>query len=156
MVDAGSKKRLDKLNLKAEDLFKEVNVMIKEYLKSSSDINLTLGNEQQKIEAIFNEVASKVKAVDSSMEGMVNAELQKNLKGLKNIEGRLIKAEKKKQEVSVNQITNLKDKLFPNSSLQERHDNLFSVLLFYGEDVIDELINQLNPLEKEFVILSAE
>ena len=82
------------------------------------------------------------------------AELQKSLKSIKNIENRLIKAEKKKEEVGVNQIKNLKEKLFPNNSLQERHDNLISILLFYGGGVIEDLIQNINPLEKEFTILS--
>ena len=87
---------------------------------------------------------------------MVKSELQKSLKSLKNIEGKLIKSEKKKEEVSVSQIQTIQEKLFPNNSLQERHDNLISILLFYGVDVIDELVSQLEPLEKEFTLLSIE
>ena len=76
------------------------------------------------------------------------------LKSLKNIEGRLIKSEKKREAVSVNQIQNIKEKLFPNASLQERHDNITSLLLSLGIGMIDELVDQLDPLSKEFTILS--
>ena len=47
----------------------------------------------------------------------------------------------------------MKEKLFPNGSLQERHNNLVLLLLLEGFDVIDKLSPYLNPLEQEFVIL---
>ena len=156
VVDGGSSKRLNKLGLTATDLFKDVDVLIKEYIKKTSEITLELREEEDRLEAVFNEIADKAKSIDPSMEPMVKAEFQKSIKALKNIEGRLIKAEKKKGEVAVGQITNLKEKLFPKGSLQERHDNMISLLLFYGEDVVEELLNQLNPLDKQFIILSAE
>ena len=87
---------------------------------------------------------------------MIKSELQKSIKTLKKLEDRLIKAEKKKEAIAVDQINNLKNKLFPNNALQERHDSLISLLLFYGEDVIEELINKLNPLDKNLLILTAE
>jgi len=156
LIDKGSEKRLSKLEIKSTELFKPTDELINNYLKKGASIILELKEEEKTVEAVFEDMAKKAGSIDPSLEPMVKAELQKSLKSLKNIENRLIKAEKKKEEVAVNQIKNLKEKLFPNSSLQERNDNIISLLLFYGEDVIAELINQLHPLDKEFVILSAE
>ncbi len=155
-VDKGSAKKLAKLGLESSDLFKATDVLIKEYLKNSSDIVLELDQERKALESVFDTVVERASGVDVSLVPMIKAELQKSLKSVKNIEGRLIKSAKKKEEVSVVQIQNLKDKLFPNNSLQERHDNLISLLLFYGEDVIENLINTINPLEKEFTLLISE
>ncbi len=80
-------------------------------------------------------------------------ELQKTLKTIQNIEGRLIKAEKQKEEVTINQIKNIKEKLFPKGSLQERQDNLTLLFLLMGFDAIDLLMAKLNPLEQEFKII---
>jgi len=126
------------------------------YAKKGAKIVLDLKKEEQEVVAIFEDIVNKAGTIDQSLQPFVKAELQKNIKSLKNIESRLIKAEKQKEEVAVNQIKNLKDKLFPNGSLQERHDNLTSLLLFYGEDVIDELLNHLHSLDKEFIVLEAE
>lgn len=155
-VDNGTSKKLDKLGIELTELFSETEILIKKYLKKGASITLELREEETTIESIFEDIVVKAGSIDASLQPMIKAELQKSLKSLKNIEGRLIKAEKQKEEVSVNQIKNLKEKLFPSGSLQERHDNVISLLLFYGEDVIEELLGQLNPLEKEFVILSAE
>ena len=50
----------------------------------------------------------------------------------------------------------MKEKVFPNNLLQEMHENLISLMLFYGEEVIEDLLKNLNPLEKEFTILSVD
>jgi bacillithiol biosynthesis cysteine-adding enzyme BshC len=155
-IDKGSSKRISKLGLAPTDLFKETDTLIKEYLKKGAKIVLDLRKEEQEVVAIFEDIVNKAGTIDQSLQPFVKAELQKNIKSLKNIESRLIKAEKQKEEVAVNQIKNLKDKLFPNGSLQERHDNLTSLLLFYGEGVVDDLVDHLQPLDKEFVILTAE
>ncbi|NQX97132.1 MAG: bacillithiol biosynthesis BshC, partial [Flavobacteriales bacterium] len=155
-VDKGSNKRLTKLGLSTTDLFQDTETLIKNYLKSGSEIILELHEEEKIVEAVFNDIVDKAGAIDASLQPMIKAELQKSLKSLKNIESRLIKAEKQKEAIAVNQIKNIKDKLFPNNSLQERHDNFISLMLFYGVDVIDELIEHLHPLEKEFVILEVD
>jgi len=155
-VDKGSDKKLGKLGLSTSDLFQDTEILIKAYLKNGAEIILELKEEEKCIEAVFEDIVVKAGTIDPSLQPMIKAELQKSLKSIKNIENRLIKAEKKKEEVAVNQIRNVKEKLFPNNSLQERHDNFISLLLFYGVGVIDELINELQPLDKQFTILIAE
>lgn len=155
-IDKGNDKRLSKLGIEAKDLFNDADALIKKYLKKEAEIVLDLKQEEKDLVDIFESIIDKSGAIDQSLQSSVKAELQKNINSLKSIESRLIKAEKQKQAVSVNQITTIKDKLFPTDSLQERHDNLISLILFYGEDVIDELVQQLHPLDKQFVILTAE
>ena len=155
-VDKGSSQKLQKLGLEATDLFTKTEVLIKDYLKEGAEIVLDLKKEEEDVVAIFEDIINKAGIIDQSLQPFVKAELQKNIKSLKNIEGRLIRAEKQKEEVSVNQIRNIKEKLFPNGSLQERHDNLMSILLFYGEGVVDELLNELSPLDKQFLIILGE
>ena len=153
-VDKGSSQKLQKLGFMVTDLFSDAEDLIKEYLKKGSEIILELKEEEKTIETTFNDIVQKAGGIDASLQPMIKAELQKSLKSLKSIESRLIKAEKKKEEVAVNQIMNLKEKLFPHNALQERQDNIISIFLFYGEDVVEVLINQLNPLDKEFTVFS--
>jgi len=155
-IDKGSAKCISKLGIKETDLFMDKDSIVKNYLKKNSDLVLELKDEEERIEVLFEDIIQKAGKVDVTLQPMIKAELQKSLKALKNIEQRLMKAEKQKQEVTVNQIKNLKEKLFPNNSLQERHDNVITLLLFYGKDVIDELVNHLHPLEKQFSILEQE
>lgn len=153
IVDAGSKKKLDKIGVSISQLFGDTDSFIKNFLKDGSSIVLDLKKEEEEITKIFDEMVHKAEIIDVTLKPMISAELQKSLKAIQNIEARLIKAEKQKEEVTVNQLKNVKEKLFPNGSLQERHDNLILLFLLSGFEVVDKLVENLNLLEQEFVIL---
>lgn len=153
IVDEGSKKRLDKIGVSVNQLFGDTDLFINQFLKEGAEVVLDLKNEENEIASIFNEMITKAEKIDATLKPMISAELQKTLKTIQNIEGRLIKAEKQKEEVTINQIKNIKEKLFPKGSLQERQDNLILLFLLLGLDAIDQLVPQLNPLDQEFKII---
>lgn len=153
LVDEGSKKRLDKIGVSVQQLFGDTYLLINQFLKENSEEILDLKKEESEIAQVFTEMMNKVDKIDATLKPMISAELQKTLKSIQNIEGRLIKAEKQKEEVTVNQIRNIKDKFFPKGTLQERHDNLILLFLLLGFNAIDEMVEQLNPIEQEFKII---
>ena len=65
----------------------------------------------------------------------------------------MLKAEKQRQETSVNQIKKLKEKLFPGNGLQERHDNFIPFYIKQGTDFIATLKKELDPLQLQFTVL---
>ena len=73
---------------------------------------------------------------------------------LKTIEEKVIRAKKKKNENEVNQILKLKEKLFPNNSLQERIENFIPFYLRYGNTFFDELLLNIDPFDQRFIILT--
>ena len=54
---------------------------------------------------------------------------------------------KKKREL-------IKEKLFPGNGLQERHDNFIPLFMRYGLGILDLFIEELNPLEERFLVIS--
>lgn len=153
LVDESNKKRLDKIGVSVTQLFGNPDLFIKDFLKQGAEIILDLKKEESEIELIFTELKNKADKIDSTLSPMISAELHKTLKSIQNIEARLIKAEKQKEEVTVNQLINIKEKLFPKGSLQERQENLTLLFLLNGFDTIEKLIQILNPLEQEFIII---
>ena len=93
------------------------------------------------------------KATDKSFIGAVKAQKKKQLKGLDNLEKRLLKAEKRVHQDLVNRIAELQDELFPKQSLQERNTNFSEFYLEYGDDLIPKLKSALKPLQGEFTII---
>jgi bacillithiol biosynthesis cysteine-adding enzyme BshC len=154
IIDGGSQKKIDKLELTTEQLFLPLDDLVKSYLKEGAEIALDLKVEERGVELVFEDIVKKAGKIDPTLQPMIKAELQKSLKSLQNIEARLIKAEKQKEQVAINQIKGIKEKLFPNGSLQERKDNFLYAYLLLGDSFIDELVEQLNPFEQEFVVLS--
>jgi uncharacterized protein YllA (UPF0747 family) len=69
------------------------------------------------------------------------------------LQNRLLKAEKQKQDVSLQQIEQLKLQLFPEGNLQERVDNFMNWYAKSGSEIIKALIECLCPVEQEFVVL---
>ncbi len=144
--------KFEKLALAPIDLFKPSHVLKDEYIKAHTDGEIELEAEKAAIHETYQQVAQKANEVDQSLEGFVGAEENKALKSLENIEKRLKKSEENKQKNELNQLLSLKDKLFPDGKLQERHDNFLN---FYinQPDFITELRKKFDPLSFQMNIL---
>lgn len=153
-LDQGMTKKMDKLNLSVKDIFTETESLIKFFLKKSSDEPLHLKPEKASLEDLFNGIAKKIKLIDPTLEATVLAEGAKQQKSLENLEGKLMRAEKQKHEIAVNQIRSLKEKLFFSNGLQERRENFLSFYVKYGRTFFEILKEHLDPLEKGFVVIS--
>jgi uncharacterized protein YllA (UPF0747 family) len=108
------------------------------------------------LKEIFDRLAAKATAIDPTLEKAVRAEEVKAAGNLEQWESRLIRAEKQKHEVILNQIRAGKEKLFPGNGLQERHDNFMHYLLKYGDAFVEELSKNMEPFDAGFVILEEE
>ena len=84
---------------------------------------------------------------------LVKAQEKKQLKGLEQLEKRLLKAQKKKYKEQLERILSLRISLFPKESLQERVDNFSEYMIHTQGLLIEMLIKHLNPFDFRFVIL---
>lgn len=75
---------------------------------------------------------------------------------MENIEARINKSLKQKNEIHLNQIEKLKNQLFPNNSLQERVENFSSYYAEFGKDFINELINSFDVYQKQFLVIELD
>ena len=91
---------------------------------------------------------------DTSFYGAVAAREQKQIKGLSNLEKRLLKAEKRKHAVQLEKALKLKAALFPQNTLQERHSNFSSFYSLYGPTFLKSLRAGFQPFQQGFYILS--
>ncbi|MCB0705048.1 MAG: bacillithiol biosynthesis cysteine-adding enzyme BshC [Saprospiraceae bacterium] len=152
-IDKGSQSKRLSLGMEVTDLFEEVETYIKKYVKGQSDEPLSIQSEKNELVALFDSVRTKASAIDKSLEGAVEAEKARQLKSMDNLEQRILRAEKQKHEIAIQQIRNLSDKLFPGRGLQERHDNFMGIYLKHGDAMLDLLVEQLDPMDKDFLIL---
>jgi bacillithiol biosynthesis cysteine-adding enzyme BshC len=151
--DEKSMTQISKLGFEMKDIFRDVDVLIKEFIIKNSSDSLSLKEEEEKLTKIFNEISGKAISIDSTLKSTVEAEMQKSINSIKNIESKLMRAEKQKQETSVNQIKKLKDKYLPEGVLQERYDNFIPFYLKSGKDFIKDLKDAFVPFEFEMVIV---
>ena len=142
--------KIARLDLHIQDLFLKRTPLINKKIRQISNIELDLQSFKDKLEDQFSELEALVSQTDRSFEGAVAAQRQKQFKGIDVLEKRLLLAQKKKLVDHVERLSVLHESLFPGDSLQERQMNFFEFYLIYGQDLLPELFNLLDPLEQEF------
>ncbi|MEM6395048.1 MAG: bacillithiol biosynthesis cysteine-adding enzyme BshC [Bacteroidota bacterium] len=153
-LDRGSQKKLDKLELSVSDLTEEADLIIRRFVDEQSENELSLADEQAQLQSLFDSIAEKAQQIDPTLSKAVLAEHARQAKTIENLEGRLRRTEKQRFDTAMNQIRGLRDKLFPNNGLQERYDNFLGIYLQEGEEMLDRLVEELNPLERGLVVIS--
>ena len=145
----------ESLGLEIKDLFLDNDILHRKYLKRRCDFNLN--DEINKIREVYVDILKKVKIInDSSMNQFVESEMKKQIKLIKKIEKKHLKAMKYKHKSCIKTINKIKEKLFPANTLQERVDNIFSCYLNHEKEFIDLLFKEINVLDSNFLILFSE
>ena len=146
-------KKADKLGLNWSDLFSKQSKLTNKKTAQLSKFPIDFSTQKEFLGKQFEVLLELAKKTDKSFEGAVKAQEAKQIKGLKNLEKRLLKAQKRKYSEELKQIIDLQNELFPNKSLQERQANFSEFYLENGEDLIPLLIKQLKPLNTNFDII---
>ena len=151
-----SKKQVEKckkLKMSIIDLFENPVNLKQLYLRKNSKITIDLTIQKNIIKENFSHFYELTKLTDKSFLGAVKAQETKQIKGIENLEKRLIRAEKRVHLDKLLRLINLKNELFPNDSFQERQVN-FSTFFNPNEfDFVNVLIKNIDPFKKEFLIL---
>lgn len=143
-----------KLNITNKELFLKQHELINKKVRQISNIDIDFSPQKEHLVEQFRQMYDLAEKTDPTFLGAVKAQEVKQLKGLENLEKRLLKAQKRKLEDEVTRITDLQNQLFPNQSLQERHHNFSEFYLEYGDKFITELFRELQPLDHNFKIIS--
>ncbi|QBN18328.1 bacillithiol biosynthesis cysteine-adding enzyme BshC [Flavobacterium nackdongense] len=146
-------KKADKLGLSWADLFAKQGDLVNRKTAELSEFPIDLSIQKDFLKNQFHYLNSLALKTDKSFAGAVKAQEAKQLKGLENLEKRLLKAQKRKHSETLERLTDLQNELFPNKSLQERQANFSEFYLEYGPDLIHNLKQRLQPLETSFEII---
>ena len=147
-------KKLKKLDVSIEDIFLKRDALINKKVREISNIDIDFSIQKNQLKQQFENLFNLAKKTDKSFLGAIKAQEIKQLKGLDNLEKRLLKAQKRKLSDEVGRMTDIQNELFPNGNLQERNTNFSEFYLEYGEQLIPNLIENLKPLKNEFTILT--
>jgi bacillithiol biosynthesis cysteine-adding enzyme BshC len=147
--------KMEKLGLNWSDIFQNQQTLVNEKTKEFSDLTIDFSEQKAFLKNQFEALYSIANKTDKSFIGAVKAQEVKQLKGLENLEKKLLKAEKRIYTEKLERIIQLQNELFPNQSLQERKSNFAD---FYNE--IDNfeaffslLYIDLQPLKQNFSLV---
>ena len=147
-------KKADKLHLSWADLFSNQQELFTKKTKEFSKFNLDFSEQKEHLKQQFEKLLLIANQTDKSFIGAVKAQQTKQIKGLENLEKRLLKAEKRVHAEKLEQIILLQNELFPNQGLQERKANFSEFYLDINGKLIEKLFQELNPLESNFTIIT--
>ena len=151
MDNKQNQKRQD-LGFTINDLFLEEHQLQKKFVLNKNDTAISLHEEIDAFESIYLSIIAKTN--DVGLQNSIMSQQQKQLKYFKQLEEKSLRLAKQKNESSLNQINKIKKQLFPNNSLQERYDNFIPFYLKGGDNFIEILKENLNPLNPNFVVLN--
>ena len=154
LLTSGFMKRLHKLQLEVADLFGDKNQIIEAWIKDAGLFDLE--EEKKALEELFNQVVAKAERADQTLTGSAQAEGKKILNSFENLEKKITKAFKAREDQKIQQLEKLWSEVFPDGIPQERHDNFFQFASKCPEGFIESLIQNFNPLKAELKVVYLE
>lgn len=126
--------------------------LVNKQVKALSTIDIDFSNQKDHLQKQFKSLYDLAEQTDKSFLGAVAAQERKQMKGLENLEKRLLKAQKRNFHEHIDRIKDLQNELFPGQGLQERNLNFSELYLEFGDQLIPHLKDSLKPLKGEFLI----
>ncbi len=145
--------KIEKLEISDIELFLKPHELINRKVRRISDIDINFEPQRKHLKEQFEGMYALAEQTDVTFYNAIKAQEVKQIKGLDVLEKRLLKAQKRKLGDHVKRLTAIQNELFPGESLQERKTNFSEFYLEFGEDLIPNLIEHLDPLKGEFLIL---
>ncbi len=155
IVNKANSKKLRKLNLELASIFEETNQLKTSFLEKNGETEFDLSAEKKEMAKLFEKIKEKATEVDKSLSGFIGAESAKSFKILEEIGKKIKKSTEANNEIALGQIDALKEKLFPEGVLQERHENFLNFYLNHPE-FIQLLLDKFDAFDFKFNILLDE
>ena len=142
------------LGFTLEHLFKPELELELEYIKNQTKENLALTNHISSLNDLYESIQQDVIKIDTSLgDHAKNLSIQAQKK-LALLEKKMIRAEKRKQQISIDRIQTIKGSLFPKNSLQERVENFSEWVGDYGWDWVEAIMQHSTTLNPSFTIIT--
>ena len=142
-----------KLGLSIPQQFIKTDPLIDQYVSEHTANELNLSEQQLVLSNMMESITQQVTAVDKNLANSAQAALTKMKHQFEILEKKIFRAEKRNQSVAVERIHRLKESIFPNDGLQERHDNFLSYYIQNGRAMFDALHQHTAPFGDKFLIL---
>jgi bacillithiol biosynthesis cysteine-adding enzyme BshC len=140
--------------LAVEDLFRPEDALLNDLVRRESQQQLSMEKELEAAERYYVALKERARPVDPTLVQHVEALQAKALRPLKEMEKKLLKAEKRKFADQQRHIHALRSALFPLNGLQERIENFMPWYAARGAAFIKDIYAYSLTLEQEFVVLT--
>ena len=150
------KNQLEKINhlgFTIDDFFLPEQELMNRLVTKESKNETKLNGSLTELEQLYATFKKQATAVDSTLEKHVDALKVNTVSRLRELEKKMLRAEKRKFADQQRQIHTTKEQLFPGGGLQERKENLACYYAKWGNRFISKLYEHSLGLEQEFVTI---
>ena len=145
--------KIKKLGFEIEDFFLSDQELINRLVTKNTDKEIRLNGTLSETEQLYEAIKKQAASIDTTLEKHVDSLKTTTLHRLKELEKKMLRAEKRKFSDHQRQIQAIKTKLFPKNGLQERYDNMLWYYAKWGSSFVQDLYKQSLTLEQQFVVL---
>ena len=149
-------KRIAKTGFEVADFWNDYDALARKYMSANSENDTSLTEEKAAINAVFERLLAKIQQIDSALDKAASAEQTKIINSLESLSAKLLRAEKRKHEVALQQIQNIKERLFPERGLQERYDSFIPYYAAHGAPFFDAILENIEPFFSDFLTFREE
>lgn len=145
--------KLEKTGFSATEIFQSSRQLADRIVFRESRDKVKLNGTLEKAEAVYEAIKTKVGEIDSTLVAHADSLKSQAIKKLRELEKKMLRAEKRKYVDKQRQLLSIKNHLFPDEGLQERVDNFLYYYAKNGPRFLDSIYKHSLALEQEFVIL---
>lgn len=146
--------KINKLGFSIEEMFSDQQSLLNKLVHRDSKQQLDLDKERASIHAVYEQLRTVAGNVDGSLIDHVSSLETRADKKLAELQKKLLRAERSKFEIQQQQITKLKQDLFPGGSLQERVDNFSLYYAAKGRQWLDTIYKASTAFNDGFTIVT--
>lgn len=148
--------QIRKLGFEAPDFFLPEQELLNRIVQKESIHDTEVNGSLQQLDELYEGLRKKAAAIDSTLSRHVEALKTKAAQRVGELGKKMLSAEKRKYDAQLRQIKSIRERLFPENSLQERYENFLYFYGKWGRDFIEEILKQSLTLEQEFVVVELE
>ena len=156
VVEKKWREKIGKMGFNVEDFFVPVQELMNRLVTRETKNEIKLNGNFTQAEALYESLRKQAVAVDASLGQHVDALRSQSIQRLKELEKKMLRAEKRKFSDQQRQLSSIRGKLFPGDGLQERIENLMYFYAKWGKDFLNQLYQHSLSLEQEFVVITEQ
>ncbi|RYZ33688.1 MAG: bacillithiol biosynthesis BshC, partial [Sphingobacteriales bacterium] len=154
-IDANTAALQRKAGLTDEEIFQPTERLVRSFVFKHSHKDLQLEDVRHQMNLIFDQIKVKAVNIDITLRASAEAALTKMRHQMDTMEKKMIRAEKRNMAEQLAQIYKVRNKLFPNESLQERYDTFMPYYLEQGSAFFDTLLQATRPYGDQFLLIKS-
>ena len=108
--------------------------------------------EKKAIETIMNDLKRKLEPIEQSLAVAADMEWKKQMQGLENLEKKMAKAIRLREEIKWQQLSKFFEEIKPNGEPQERHLNFFDLQCVSKVPLAPLLVDHFDPLAHKMTV----